>query len=135
MSESQPAAPRSSWLACGGVLLSILACYGTLALIAVLSLLGITLAINVHVWAAVIVLFAIVALLGVALDYRSHHHIGPLCVATLGTLFIVAAMYASGFLDNRLGVNSRVVELLGFAALLIAAIWGWRLKSNKKAPL
>lgn len=115
MPESQPGAARSSWLACGGVFLSILACYGTLALIAVLSLLGITLAINVHVWAAVIVLFAIVAL--------------------LGTLFIVAAMYASGFLDSRLGLGSRAVELLGFAALLIAAIWGWRLRSNKKAPL
>lgn len=133
MSDHQPAAVRSSWLACGGTLLSVLACYGTLAVVAVLSLMGISLAINVHVWAAAIVLFAVVALLGIALTYRSHHHPGPLCVAIPGTLFIVLAMYGSNLLDSRLGVSPRAVELLGFAALAVAAIWDWRLKTGGKS--
>jgi len=128
MSDTQRDDARSSWLAGGGAVLSILACYGTLALIAILSLMGITVAINVHVWAAAIVLFAILAMLGVAWGYRSHRNIGPLCVAVLGTLLVILAMYGSDFLNDVLGLNSRAVELLGFAALIIATILDWRLK-------
>ncbi len=130
MAETRATNEKSGWLACGGALLSILACYGTLALVAVLALMGVSLAVNVHVWAAAIVFFALVALLGIALSWRSHHHAGPLCVAILGTVFVVVAMYGSSFLDTRLGISSRAVEALGFAALLIAVIWDWRLKRH-----
>jgi hypothetical protein len=132
MSDTRGGATRSSWLAGAGAILSILACYGTIALIAILSLMGISLAVNEQAWAAAIVAFAILALLGVALGYRFHRNFGPLAVAALGALLIVLAMYGSGFLSSAAGLNPRAVELLGFAALLLAAIWDWRLKNSSK---
>jgi hypothetical protein len=133
MSDIQGSATRSTWIAGVGAILSILACYGTFALIAILSLMGITLAVNVHVWAAAIVVFAVVALLGMALGYRFHRNFSPLVIAALGTLLVVLSMYGTKFLEDTVGLNPRVVELVGFAGLLIAAIWNWRLKISSKS--
>lgn len=130
MSHIQGNSTRSSWLAGAGTILSILACYGTLALVAILSLIGVTLAVNVHVWAAAIVVFAVLALLGVALGYRFHRNFGPLIVATFGTLLIVLSIYGTRFLSARAGLNPHIVELSGFVALLLAAVWDWQLKRS-----
>jgi len=126
MSDLQQSATRSSYLAGVGVVLSMLACYGTILLIAILSLIGFTVAVNVHLWAAAIVLFAALALIGVALGYRRHRNVGPPVAAALGALLIVLSQYATGFLSGTAGLNSRVVEMLGFAALLLGAIWDWK---------
>ena len=61
MSNSKSNTTKFGWLAGTGTLLSLLACYGTLGLIAILSLMGVSLAINVQVWAGVIVAFALIA--------------------------------------------------------------------------
>lgn len=117
-----------SWLASAAVLLSFVACYGTLALVAVLSMLGVTLAVNVHVWAAIIVAFALLAVLGVTLGYRRHRNANPARLAVVGAALVIWAMYGADAIKSLLGVPGTVVEIAGFAALIAAAYWDWRLK-------
>ena len=47
-----------------------------------------------------------------------------MALAVIGVGLVAAAMYAG------LGGAARVVELLGFAALVGAAVWDWRLKRS-----
>lgn len=113
------ATPRLGWLPGAGTILSIAACYGTLATISVLSLLGVTVVINPGVWAGAISLFAVLAVVGLAVSYWRHRIVGPLVVAALAAALIIWVMFGS---------YSRVMELLGFAGLGTAAIWDWHLK-------
>lgn len=117
-----------SWLAGAGALLSLVACYGTLGLVALLSAMGVTLALNVHVWAAVIVGFAMLAVLGVTLGYRRHRDANPVRLAVVGAALVIWAMYGAEAIRTLLGVPSTVVEIAGFAALIAAAYWDWKLK-------
>lgn len=119
MAERSSAASRFGWLAGTCTILSMAACYGTLAIVTVLSFLGVTLAINKGVWAGAISLFALLAVLGVVLSYRGHRVKGPLVIAALGAGLILWAMFGS---------YSRMVELIGFAGLITAAVWDWRVK-------
>ena len=102
-----------------GTILSIVACYGTLATVGLLSLLGVTLVINSTVWASTISLFALLAVVGVLVSYRRHHMVAPPVIAIIGAALIIWAMFVS---------FNRVIELTGFAGLLVAAIWDWRAK-------
>ncbi len=124
MAERSNATPRFGWLAGAGTVLAIAACYGTLATVSVLSLLGVTLVINPGVWAGAISLFAVLALLGVLLSYRQHRVRGPLTIAAMGTVLVLWAMFAS---------YNRIVEIVGFSGLITAAIWDWRLKKCERA--
>src|SRR5262249_35136550 len=74
-------------------LLSILSCYGTLGVITGLSLMGVTLAVNVHVWAAAIMVFALLAVLGLTLGYRQHRSSGALVLGMLGALVVIFSLY------------------------------------------
>jgi len=131
MSETQGRVRRHDWLAGVATLLSLATCYGTLGLVGILSLMGVTLVIDVHVWAAAIVLFALVAVAGVALGYRRHRSPAPLGLAVVGAVLVGLAMYASGALEDGTGLAARLFELAGFAALAAAAVWDWR---RKKRP-
>ncbi len=124
MAERSNATPRFGWLAGAGTVLEIAACYGTLATVSVLSLLGVTLVINPGVWAGAISLFAVRALLGVLLSYRQHRVRGPLTIAAVGTVLVLWTMFAS---------YNRIVEIVGFSGLITAAIWDWRLKKCERA--
>ncbi|MFQ5931270.1 MAG: MerC domain-containing protein [Nitrospiraceae bacterium] len=106
-----------------GTVLAIAACYGTMAIVTLLSLLGVTLAINKGVWAGAISLFALLALLGVVLGYREHRMRGPLVIGALGAALVLWAMFGS---------YSRIVEIMGFAGLITAALWDWRLKKCER---
>lgn len=97
--------------------LAILSCYGTTVLIGLLSLLGISLAIDERAWAGAISLFAVLAALGIASSYRRHRSIWPSVIAAFGLALILWAMYGS---------YSRVIELAGFALLIAATLWDWR---------
>ena len=57
-------------LAAAGTILAILAYYGTLLLVAVLSALGVTLAVDDGAWAGAIVFFALLATAGLAVWLR-----------------------------------------------------------------
>jgi len=101
--------------------LSILTCYGTLALVAILGLIGIPLNIHEGLWASVIVVLAWAAVIGVVLEFRQLRAKGPLILAVLGALLITAVMFVA---------YSRIVEIFAFALILIAVIWNRRLASN-----
>lgn len=112
-------APRFDWLAGAATLLAIAACYGTFLLIGALSLMGVTLVLHEGAWAGVISLLALLAVAGVLLGYRRHRAIVPPILALAGAAPILWAM---------LGRYDRRMEVAGFAALVVAAAWDWRLK-------
>jgi MerC mercury resistance protein len=118
-----------TWLPVAGTLLSIFACKGTLGIVMGLSLVGVTLHINVHVWAAAIVAFALVAVLGFALGYRQHGRSGTLLLGTIGALFVILSLYGTQAIQ-MMRMPSNAVELIGFAGLVVAGIWDWRLKKS-----
>lgn len=128
MTSSDNAKFRTSWLAGASALLSVVACYGTLALIAVLSSMGITLAVNERVWAGVIVAFAVLAVLLVTIGFKYHQSRNPARLAIVAAALIIWAMYDSAGIRDMLGVPSMVVELAGFVGLLGAAYWDWKLR-------
>lgn len=101
------------------LLLAVLACYGTLALIAALSLLGITLVVHEGAWAAAIVSFSLLAAAVVGLGMRRHRSVGPLVPALAGAGLIIYVMFSS---------YSRVIEIAGFALLGLATFWDFRLR-------
>lgn len=103
-------------------LLSLVACYGTLALVAVLAALGVTIALNEVVWAGAIVVFAGLATGGLGLGFSRHRLIWPVLVGGLGTAAIAYAMFVH---------YSRAVELIGFALLCAGVVWDWRLRRDR----
>lgn len=93
---------------------SIIACYGVLAVVTVLGLLGMTVKLDPSVWVGVIVAFLALALLGLALNALAHRRIDPLLVGAGGALLVCYALLGS--YDWR-------PEAAGFAAVLGAALW------------
>ncbi len=73
-------------------------------------------------WAGAISVFALLAVVGVALGFRHHGVLAPLVIATVGGAIILWVMFGS---------SERILELMGFAALIAATIWDWRLKRLK----
>lgn len=128
MTASDNGVQNTSWLAGAGALLSIATCYGTLGLIAALSMMGVTLAVNEHIWTGVIVAFALLAVFGVALGYRRHHKFNPVRLAIAGAALVIWAMYGAQGIVDLLGPYTFAVEIVGFSALMAAAYWDWRLK-------
>ncbi len=105
--------------------LALAACYGTLAALAMLSLLGMTLTIDEGTWAGVILLFAVAAAAAVGGGRRHHHSTAPLALALGGTAMVGYALYGS---------YSPVIEVAGFA-LLAAAVWmDFRLRRGEAPP-
>lgn len=103
---------------------AMLACYGTLALVGLLSAMGAVLAINEGAWAATIITFAALTLVAIAAGWRTHGSIRPLLPAALGFGLIAYTMF---------GEYSRAVELAGFALLTVATLWDYRLRRYKGA--
>lgn len=108
---------KLSWFPRAATALAVLSCYGTTALIALLSLLGVSFALDEGAWATVISIFAALAAVAIAVSYRRYRIIGPAVVAALGLALILWVMYGS---------YSRVIELVGFALLIAATLWDWR---------
>lgn len=103
---------RFGLLANASVLLSIVMCYGKIAVIAALSLAGITVAdINPHLQAALMAGFALVAVAGLAVDYRHHRDLAPLALGATGVAVMTATLYVS--FDPR-------AEFLAYACLIAA---------------
>jgi hypothetical protein len=99
--------------------LSLLACYGTLAALAALSALGVTLALNPVIWAGVIVLFAVLAAAAVALGARRHGSMLPVLPSLAGVALLGYVM---------IGRFDRVLEFVAFALLGAAVFWDYRLR-------
>lgn len=97
---------------------SMLACYGVLAVVGALGLLGTTVKFDTALWTGTIVALLALALLGLALNVPAHRRIDPLLVGTCGALLVFYALLGS--YDWRL-------EAAGFAAVLGAALWDRRI--------
>jgi hypothetical protein len=114
--------PRSSklaWLAGLATALSLFACYGTLAVIAVLGAIGIAIVLDEALWAGAIVVFAALAVGGLGLGLLRHRQPWPFLIGILGAVAIGYAMYVQ---------YVRSIELSGFVLLCLAAFWDWRLR-------
>lgn len=88
--------------------LSLFACYGTLAAIALLGALGVAISLNEVVWAAAIVVFAGLAFIFLLIRWYEHRRFASVLLAGFGFLLIVFAMLVS---------YERFIELGGFAFL------------------
>ena len=110
---------RSRWFAVVNLVAAMLACYGTLTLVGLLSVLGVSMAINAAAWAGVIVVFAGLTAFGIALGIRHHRQPAPFVLALPGFALIAWAM---------LGRYDRTSEITGFAMLAAATAWDWRLR-------
>ena len=114
-----PSQGGSRWVAVVSLVTALLACYGTLALVGILSVMGISIVINAAAWAGVITVFAGLTVLGVALGLRRHRRPPPIVLALFGFALIAWAM---------LGHYDRTGEIAGFALLAAATAWDWRVR-------
>jgi hypothetical protein len=105
---------RRGFAGAASLVLALLACYGSLAAIGLLALLGVTLAINDTLWAGAIAVFSVLACVAVLGGVRRHRTAGPGILAVTGTALLLYALYV----DYRL-----LLELLGFALLAAAVAW------------
>lgn len=97
--------------------MAFIACYGTGLLVATLSLVGISLAVDKQVWAGAVSALAALATFFVGLSSWRRRTIHPAAIAVVGFALILWTMYGS---------YSRAVELVGFALLAVAALFLWR---------
>ena len=124
MVDSTQKSATSNRLAPLFAVLAFLACNCTFILIAMLSAIGISIAINPHLQAAAISLFAVITLLLVFIDVKKHQNLGPLILAAVASATLIGTMYI---------YFNKVVESIGLLELLIAAIWSWRLSRRVRA--
>lgn len=106
------------WLAALATAFSLIACYETLAAIALLGALGVTIALNEAVWAGGIVLFAGLAFVAVLIRRRGHRRTAPVLLAGIGLLLIAFTMLVS---------YEWIIELMGFVFLCAGAFVDWRI--------
>lgn len=110
--------PRDLWGTLS-LLMSLLACYGTLGLVGLLSALGMRLAVNEGIWAGAILLFAWATEALVALGARAQGSFKPAMIGLAG----------AGLLTYTLLVDYRVaIEISAFALLAIATGYDFRLR-------
>ena len=109
---------KISWITGVSTTFSFLICYGTLAIINLLSRVGVAVALNDTLWAGAIVATASLAVGGLLLGMARHRKAWPVLIGGIGAIFLSYAMYIEYLL---------VVELGGFILLSIAAFWDWRL--------
>lgn len=100
------------------VVLSVVACYGTLALVAMLSAAGVAMSIHEGAWATVIVVFAWIAVLAMGVNLRRHGNIAPFILSDIGALLISWVMFVD---------HNRSMEIAGFALLIAGALWDRKL--------
>ncbi|PXY00017.1 MerC family mercury resistance protein [Halomonas sp. LBP4] len=115
---------RRGLLGIAALCLALVSCYGTLALVGLLPLLGIGLALDEGAWALAIAAFVLLTLATLAAGIRRHHAFGPTLLATAGSATILYAL----FVDYRASV-----ELAGFVLLAAAALWDLRQRRRQEA--
>ncbi len=114
---------RLRWLAALSTVLSLVACYGTLAVIAVLGMLGTVIALNETVWAGAIVVFTSIAAVGLVMGFLRHRRPWPVLVGGLGAVAIATVMLVQ---------YDRLIEVAGFVLLCAGAVWDWRSGRNPR---
>ena len=116
---------KIAWLPGAATALGVFSCYGTMILVGLLALLGISLAVDERIWATAVGVLSLLAAIAIALSYRRHRVIGPVIFAAIGAVLVLWVIYGS---------YSRVIEFFGFGFLVIATLWDWRARlSNRPA--
>lgn len=110
-----------SWLGSATSLLAVLACYGTLATIALLSLIGVSIEIDEGLLVELISGLLLLALAGMGYSYSVHRYPGPLLLSIASAALLLWVFYGS---------YSKPLELTGFVALVIASVWDFRVKKR-----
>jgi ubiquinone/menaquinone biosynthesis C-methylase UbiE len=106
-------------------LLAVLACYGTLFSVALLSVLGASMAINNDIWAGSIILLSLITVGIIALGMRKHGSARPLVFAVVGAAVLVYTMY----IDYNIAT-----EILGFILLATATWFDFDLRRWSRVP-
>lgn len=99
---------RRGFMGVLGLTLALLACYGTLAAVGLLALLGVGLAVNDGFWAGSIAAFTALTALAVMPGIRLHRSVIPTVVAVLGAATIFYALFVH---------YTMLVEFVGFLLL------------------
>lgn len=110
-----------SWIGSVTSLLAVVACYGTLATVALLSVIGISVEIDESVLVKLITGLLILALAGMGYSYSVHRHPGPLLLSIAAATLLLWVFYGS---------YSKPLEITGFIALVIASIGDIRAKKR-----
>jgi arsenite methyltransferase len=103
---------RRGFMGMASLAAAAVVCYGTLAAVALLGVLGVGLALDEGLWAGAIALFAVLAALAVVAGMRRHGAYGPPVLAAAGAGVILYALFVD---------YSMLVELSGFLLLAGAA--------------
>lgn len=106
-----------------GLVLALVACYGTLATVALLPLMGVNLALDEGLWAGAIAVFTLLTTIAVGFGMRRHGARGPLSVALVGAGIINYAL----FVDYHM-----ITEAFGFAVLIGSVSWDLYLKKRRE---
>jgi rhodanese-related sulfurtransferase len=112
---------KSPWSTVAATTLAIISRYGTGLLLGVMSVLGVSVALNEKVWGGAISALALLAAALILVSSWRRRIAYPAIVAVIGVVFILWTMY---------GAYSRMIELIGFAALIAATAMGWRVRST-----
>ena len=109
-----PASGRLSWLGSVTSLLAVVACYGTVAAVALLSVIGVGVDLDEALLITIITGLLAVALLGMTYSFRLHRFSGPLLVSVAAAGLLAWVFY---------GTYSQVLEIVGFGGLIVASVW------------
>lgn len=108
-----------SWLGSAASLLAVAACYGTLAVVSLLSIIGVSIKIDETTMTKLISGLLVIALGGMGYSYSVHKHPGPLLLSVASAALLLWVFFGS---------YSKPLELAGFALLIVASIWDFRTK-------
>ncbi len=110
-----------AWLGSVTAMLAMIACYGTLAVVALLSVIGISVEINEGLMVKLISGLLVLVLAGMGYSWRLHRNPGPLLLSIAATIVLIWVFYGS---------YSKPLELAGFLMLAIASIWDFRTRKR-----
>jgi hypothetical protein len=111
-----------AWLPSVAAIATLLSCNGVAVLVAVLSLIEITIVIDPNLQAAVISLLAVLTVALVYLKHQVRRNVASLLLGGVGAMLIVGTMYIS---------YSKPMETLGLFSLISASVWNWRCPSQE----
>lgn len=121
MKPTQSQSMRFAWLGPVMGLLAVTACYGTLAAVALLSVIGISVQIDEGLMTKLVSGMLVLVLFGMGYSYRLHRNWGPLLTAMASSALLLWVFFGS---------YSKHLELAGFVMLGIASIWDFRAKKR-----
>ena len=114
-------AGRFAWLGSVASLFAVVTCYGTLAAIALLAAIGVSVDLNEGTLVIFITVLLGIAIAGMVYSFRLHRHPAPLTVSILSVTMLSWVFYGS---------YTKSLELVGFAGLVVASIWDYRCKKK-----